>query len=89
MVDSIDRLSVLEEGMVGPLSRDNWAIIVLGLGVLSAAVVLAKSKVKPKEEDVLKSGYRLVINCGVEGGQLVPHLHMHLLGGRRLSDALG
>ena len=42
-----------------------------------------------KEESVLESGYRLVTNCGREGGQLVPHLHMHLLGGRRLSDTLG
>lgn len=42
-----------------------------------------------KGEGVVQKGYRLVINCGQEGGQLVPHLHMHLLGGRRLSDALG
>ena len=42
-----------------------------------------------KEEGISESGYRLVINCGEQGGQLVPHLHMHLLGGRRLSDALG
>ena len=42
-----------------------------------------------KREGVSEGGYRLVINCGEEGGQLVPHLHMHLLGGRRLSDALG
>lgn len=27
-------------------------------------------------------GYRLVINCGERGGQTVPHLHLHLLGGR-------
>ena len=31
-------------------------------------------------------GYRLVINCGPEGGQLVPHLLIHLLGGRPLGD---
>jgi len=37
-----------------------------------------------REHGVADSGYRLVINCGKEGGQLVPHLHMHLLGGRRL-----
>jgi len=42
-----------------------------------------------KDEGVAEKGYRLAINCGAEGGQLVPHLHMHLLGGRKLSDALG
>ncbi len=42
-----------------------------------------------KREGIAESGYRLVINCGKQGGQLVPHLHMHLIGGRRLSDALG
>ena len=42
-----------------------------------------------KREGIAESGYRLVINSGKQGGQLVPHLHMHLLGGRQLSDALG
>ena len=32
----------------------------------------------------LADGYRLVVNCGERGGQTVPHLHMHLLGGRDL-----
>jgi histidine triad (HIT) family protein len=31
------------------------------------------------------SSYRLVINQGEEAGQSVPHLHMHLIGGRKLS----
>jgi len=30
-------------------------------------------------------GYRLVINTGADGGQSVPHLHVHLLGGRPLA----
>lgn len=30
----------------------------------------------------LKDGYRLVINCKEQAGQTVPHLHLHLLGGR-------
>jgi len=32
----------------------------------------------------LTDGYRLVINCGRNGGQSVDHLHVHLLGGRAL-----
>ena len=42
-----------------------------------------------KKEGVSQNGYRLVINCGDDAGQIVPHIHMHLLGGRRLSDTLG
>lgn len=42
-----------------------------------------------KMEGIAEGGYRLVINCGKQGGQLVPHLHMHLLGGRQLSNSLG
>jgi histidine triad (HIT) family protein len=42
-----------------------------------------------KEEGISEKGYRLVINCGKEGGQLVPHLHLHLVGGRKLSDQVG
>ncbi len=41
------------------------------------------------KEGVSESGYRLVINCGEQGGQLVPHLHLHLLGGRQLAGELG
>jgi len=32
----------------------------------------------------LVDGYRLVVNCGADGGQTVDHLHIHLLGGRSL-----
>ncbi len=42
-----------------------------------------------KREGISEKGYRLVINCGPEGGQGVPHLHMHLLGGRQLGSKLG
>jgi histidine triad (HIT) family protein len=33
----------------------------------------------------LGKGYRVVVNCGPDGGQSVDHLHFHLLGGRSLS----
>ena len=42
-----------------------------------------------KEKGIAERGYRLVINCGEEGGQIVPHLHMHLLGGRELAVGMG
>jgi len=36
------------------------------------------------ENGIADSGYRLVSNCGDEGGQTVYHIHFHLLGGREL-----
>ena len=42
-----------------------------------------------KEEGIAESGYRLVTNCRDNGGQLIKHLHFHLLGGRQLSGNLG
>ena len=42
-----------------------------------------------EKEGIAEKGYRLAINCGEQGGQLVPHLHMHLLGGRKLSNGMG
>lgn len=35
-----------------------------------------------------ENGYRIVVNCGSEGGQEVYHLHYHLLGGRYLGRLL-
>ena len=46
--------------------------------VMTTAVQVARS------ED-LPGGYRLVTNTGADGGQTVPHLHVHVLGGRALS----
>lgn len=37
-----------------------------------------------RAEGIADSGYRLVINNGRDGGEAVPHLHVHLLGGRKL-----
>jgi histidine triad (HIT) family protein len=41
-----------------------------------------------RKEGVADAGYRLIINCGRHGGQVIYHLHMHLLGGRRLGPML-
>ena len=37
-----------------------------------------------REAGIAASGYRLVCNCGDDGGQTVPHLHYHLLSGRTM-----
>lgn len=33
-----------------------------------------------------ESGYKLVFNVGKEGGQVIPHLHLHVLGGKQLAE---
>ena len=50
----------------------------LGHILLKAAEVADKVGLK-------KGGYRLVINNGADGGETVPHLHCHILGGRHMA----
>jgi histidine triad (HIT) family protein len=50
----------------------------LGHLLLKAAEVADKVGLK-------KGGYRLVINNGADGGETVPHLHVHILGGRHMA----
>lgn len=38
-----------------------------------------------RDEGYADGGYRVVVNTGSDGGQSVPHLHLHLLAGRHLS----
>lgn len=38
-----------------------------------------------RQEGLAESGYRVVVNCGGDGGQSVDHLHFHLLGGRAMT----
>jgi histidine triad (HIT) family protein len=50
----------------------------LGHILIKAAEVADKLGLTP-------SGYRLVINNGADGGETVPHLHVHILGGRHMA----
>jgi len=55
-----------------------------GDAALLGRLLLASRKVA-EITGVLESGYRLVINHGPDAGESVPHLHVHLLGKRRLA----
>ena len=52
---------------------------------IAAKMVLAAKRLA--EVYKIQSGYRLIINCGREAGQIIFHLHMHFMGGwgRRLT----
>jgi len=47
--------------------------------------MIVASKEIAQKLGVMESGYRLVINHGPDAGESVPHLHIHLLGGRKLA----
>jgi histidine triad (HIT) family protein len=51
---------------------------ILGHLLLKAAEIAGKLGLN-------EGGYRLVINNGEDGGETVPHLHVHILGGRRMA----
>ena len=48
------------------------------------AKMVRAARVVAAEKGLDKQGYRLTINNGADAGQIVPHLHMHLMGGRQL-----
>ena len=41
------------------------------------------------QEGITESGYRLIVNTGAHGGQVVFHMHMHLMGGQRMRHPIG
>lgn len=55
---------------------------------LLGKLMLAAQKIA-RQEGVAESGYRTVMNCNADAGQTVFHIHLHLLGGRRLVTPFG
>jgi histidine triad (HIT) family protein len=68
----VPRKPVVRIGLADPEDE-----ALLGHLLLTAAAVA-------RSEGLSDSGYRLIINNGRDGGEAVPHLHIHLLGGRKL-----
>ncbi len=50
----------------------------------TAGKLFLAAKALAAREGIEESGFRVVMNCGEDGLQTVPHIHLHLLGGRRL-----
>ena len=64
---------------------------VAGMGELQASdqellgkLMLAAARVA-EDEGLVEPGYRVVVNWGADAGMAVPHLHLHVLGGRAMS----
>ena len=51
--------------------------------VIAGKMIIAAAEIA-RREGLSEKGYRLVMNCKEHGGQMVYHIHMHLLGGRQL-----
>ena len=56
------------------------------MNAVNAMVAAVREVARIKGID--KRGFRTVINCNEEGGQVIFHLHMHVLGGKKLKDGL-
>lgn len=41
------------------------------------------------QEGIADSGYRLILNTNYDGGQVIYHMHLHLIGGRRMRYPMG
>ena len=57
---------------VNQLTQEDGALMLAMLDAIQAVV----------KSEGIEAGYRLVANTGEQGGQTVPHLHVHVLGGR-------
>lgn len=48
--------------------------------------LLWQARILAKKFEIDSTGFKIIINTGKNGGQIVPHLHFHLLGGEELKD---
>lgn len=61
-------------------------VTAVNMNAMNSLVIAAQKVAQIKGIDT--RGFRAVINCNEEGGQVIFHLHMHVLGGMKLKDEL-
>ena len=84
VIDDINPVSKVHALIITKAHFDN----ILSLGAENAGILLSIQQAvreTAKIKGVAESGFRLISNCGKDGGQSVPHLHFHLIGGKKLS----
>ena len=65
-------------GSVAEITAENSAVVAHIFEVIARIAA----------DEGLETGYRVVSNCGPDAGQTVPHLHFHILGGRKLETQM-
>lgn len=70
------------------IPRDHY--VHLGDGVPPAILCALLAAVAPvaRAKGIEDSGYRVIVNCGSDASQSVSHLHVHVLGGRKMSHGM-
>ncbi len=54
---------------------------------LMGKIIMIINKVA-KEQGIAEKGFRVITNCGEDAGQLVKHLHFHIIGGKKLGSKI-
>ncbi len=68
--------------------KEHYETIVDGVPPQTLAAMAHAVNEVAKTEGIDESGFRVTTNAGADAGQVVQHLHLHVLGGKRLTDDL-
>ena len=79
--ENVDNVKVeqVEDAAPGELEKEDEALVGKIYSVINKIA---------KEEGVDEKGFRVVVNCKEDGGQEVPHLHFHIIGGKKLGTKI-
>ena len=82
-MNSISMLLNADELILGALKEDITSEDISTNSVMPS-YKLGQVELIAKQEGISEKGFRVIVNCGEDGGQEVRHLHYHMLGGKKL-----